>query len=96
MKLLKRKGECRVAIMPPGVSILFSYSTAVGAHIGTTVYRSKTYHSRTTLVHINRWVRDMRTHFPEDIRRVRRVTQDELKKLVSSYIEKGEISGLNT
>lgn len=85
MILAKRKGEARVAVMPPGISILFSFERVVIVHIDGVVYRTTEYGRRGHLIHANRYIRSLRKYCPEDFKRCVRMTQRELEEFVSKY-----------
>lgn len=85
MLLIKNKGEARVAVMPPGISILFSFERPVVAHIDGVVYRTTEYERRGHLIHINRYIRNLRRYCPEDYKRTVRLTQRDFEQLIANF-----------
>lgn len=59
MKLHKITPNLKELIKDNGVTILFSYKTAVAAHIeGKGYFKSNKFYTMTTAQHIGKWLRD--------------------------------------
>lgn len=93
--MLKRRGESRVVVMPPGVSLLYSYETAVAAQVNGIVYYSSTFHSPTTARHIRRWLADIYKYDRKGYRGREGMPQREFEVFINKFYRGARINGNN-